>query len=158
MVKENRQKLVTYSKENGKIREGFKQLVGYCRSRGFRFVITSNGLDFYIEALLKEIGLSDVEFHAARTNFTNNSLRASYIGPSGEELLKGFKQAYTASYIKEGYRVIYLGNGPSDVEPAKLAYRAFATDSMIKKCKEQGVNYTPFNELKDITEELEKID
>jgi 2-hydroxy-3-keto-5-methylthiopentenyl-1-phosphate phosphatase len=158
MVKENRQKLVAYSRENGKIREGFKQLVEYCRSRGFRFVITSNGLDFYVEALLKEIGLGDVEFHAALTNFSNNSLRASYIGPSGEELLKGFKQAYTASYIKEGYRVIYLGNGPSDVGSAKLSYRAFATDSMIKKCKEQGVNYTPFNELKDITEELKRID
>ncbi len=54
--------------------------------------------------------------------------------------------------------MIYLGNGPSDVGSAKLAYRAFATDSMINKCKEQGVNYIPFNELKDITEELKRID
>jgi len=158
MVKEGRTKLVNYAKEKGKLRPGFKKLVEYCRDRDFRFVITSNGLDFYIEALLNREGLSDIEFHAASTSFDNGTLSASYIGPDGKEVVKGFKQSFTAKYIEEGYRIIYIGNGPSDVAPAKLAYRAFATGPMIEKCLKQKINYIPFTELEDIIKELKKID
>ena len=39
-----------------KIRPGLKELLDYCREKGIRVVIVSNGLKFYIEATHEEIG------------------------------------------------------------------------------------------------------
>jgi 2-hydroxy-3-keto-5-methylthiopentenyl-1-phosphate phosphatase len=52
-----------------KVRVGLQELVDYCLRRGFRLVIVSNGLGFYIGAVLKELGLKNIEVHAAQACF-----------------------------------------------------------------------------------------
>ena len=54
-------------------------------------------------------------------------------------------------------RVIYIGNGPSDIPAAKMAEIAFATGPMLKLCRERGIDCIPFEELTDIVKELKKL-
>ena len=157
MIKADRQTLLDFIKGKVDIRTGFGKLLDYCQRKGFRFVIVSNGMDFYIESILRDIGAGNVEVFAARTEFHPGGVEVKYIGPEGNQLQSDFKEAYTRLFIKEGYRVIYVGNGISDLPPAKQAHHVFATGELLTCCEEININCTPFNNLDDIIRELELL-
>ncbi|MFC1992323.1 MtnX-like HAD-IB family phosphatase [Chloroflexota bacterium] len=158
MVKADRQTMVDLSRRKVKIREGFHELLDYCRRNGFQVVIVSNGLDFYIETILKDIGEDNIEVFAAQTRFDSGGLEVKYIGPDGSQLLSGFKDAYTRLFISRGYRVIYIGNGLSDASPARLAYRTFATGELLDCCREFSLDCVAFDDLNDVVRDLESLE
>jgi 2-hydroxy-3-keto-5-methylthiopentenyl-1-phosphate phosphatase len=141
-----------------KIRPGFKELMDYCQQKSFRIVIVSNGLSFYIEAILKSQGIKGPEIHAAENTFFPGGMNVRYIGPDGQEVDAGFKEAYTAALCKEGYNVIYVGNGTSDIYPSRLARYVFATEDLLKKCKEEKLQHYAFEDFFDVIKELETLD
>jgi len=98
------------SSERVKIRPGFRELVDHCLEKGYRVVIVSNGLLFYIQAILERLGITGVEVYAAENEFNPSGLKVRYLGPDGVELEAGFKEAYTGLLNKQGYQVIYVGN------------------------------------------------
>jgi 2-hydroxy-3-keto-5-methylthiopentenyl-1-phosphate phosphatase len=157
MVKASRDELLRVAREEVKLREGLRNLDNYCHERGFRFLIVSNGLDFYIKAILEDVGLGDIEVYAARTEFSPEGLKVNYIGPEGTVLKKGFKEAYTKLFLTQGYQVVCIGNGPSDYYPAALAQHVFARDGLADICKEKKLKYQPFEDFKDIVSGLEKL-
>jgi len=157
MVKANRQTLLKFVRSKTKIRAGFHELLACCRRRGFRFVIVSNGLDFYIEAILKDAGVDRIEVMAAQTHFTPECIESKYIGPEGKEIQDGFKETYIRLFLSKGYRVAYVGNGISDVSPAKQAHHVFAIDELLNHCQKTNLNYTPFANLNDVVRGLELL-
>ena len=157
MVKADKQTLLQYVQGRVKVREGFREMVDYCRRRGFKFVVVSNGQEFYIKAFLGELGIGDIDVFAAKTEFTPDGVKARYVGPDGNALESGFKEVYVRLFIDEGYRVIYVGNGYSDLASARLAHYVFATDGLLKHCKRESLNCTPFNSLDDVTKGLENL-
>ena len=157
MVKADEQALLRTTRGKVKIRSGFQELVAYCSKRGFRFVIVSNGLDFYIKAMLREIGREDIEVYAAQTQFHPSGVKVRYMGPDGKQLEHGLKEAYVKSFLRQGYRVIYIGNGDSDIYPAKYAHHVFARGELLAYCKESNLKYKPFNDLTDVVKGLELL-
>jgi len=154
MVKADKHTLLEALKGKIKVRAGLHELVNYCLGEGFRLVIVSNGLDFYIKAVLKDLGLESIEVHAAQASFHPEGIKVQYVGPDGERLEDGFKEAYTQSFLKLGYRVIYIGNGDSDVAPAKYAHYVFATGDLLAYCKDNNLKYKPFETFIDVVREL----
>ncbi|MFH1639888.1 MAG: MtnX-like HAD-IB family phosphatase [Chloroflexota bacterium] len=154
MVKASRASLVAYMRERVKIRPGLPELLASCRHRGFRFVIVSNGLEFYIETILSDLGINGIEVHAARTLFHPQGIEASYVGPEGNILEGGFKDVYTRLFLSQGYHVIYIGDGLSDFTAAKLAHRVFAVDSLYDRCKQENLGCATFVNLADIAGEI----
>lgn len=156
MVKEDKHTLLQALEDNVKVRAGFHELVNHCRERGFSFVIVSNGLDFYIRAVLKESGLADLEVHAAQASFHPTGMKVRYIGPNGKTVDDGFKDAYIESFLGLGFRVIYIGNGDSDITPAKHAHRVFATGDLLAYSKENNLNCKPFTDFREVVQDLEQ--
>ena len=157
MLKADKQTLLEFMRGKVAIRPGFHELLSYCQKRDFHFVIVSNGLDFYIEALLGDIGASDIKVFSAETQFTPECLKVQYIGPQGNKLDRGFKEAYIRLFLSEGYRVVYVGNGASDIPSAKLAQHIFATGELLDYCREADIEHTPFDDLHDIVRGLESL-
>ncbi len=157
MVKASREAMLDYLKGHVKIREGLPELVRVCEQKGIRLVIVSNGLDFYIEHILKGMGLSNIESHAARTTFGPAGLEVAYIGPAGDILMDGFKETYTRLFIGQGCRVIYAGDGFSDAGAAKLAYKIFAIDGLLNYCRQAKLTCSTFEKLSDIAREIEVL-
>jgi len=155
MVKADKPALLAALQDKVKVRAGFQDLVNYCRRKGFRLVIVSNGLDFYIEAILKDLGLKNIEVHAARASFHPEGMEVQYLGPDGKRLQDGVKEAYTKSFLKLGYRVIYVGNGDSDFAPAKYAHHVFATGDLLAYCRENNLNYKPFENFIDVVRDID---
>ena len=156
-VKASEEELLRVIRENVKLRPGLHHLVDYCEERGFRFLVVSNGLDFYIKAILEEIGLGNLEVYAARTTFKPEGMAVQYIGPEGNPLKRGFKEAYTRLFRQQGYQVVYLGNGPSDVAAAALSQHIFARDGLLDGCRSKKLRCTPFEDLHDIIEGLKQL-
>jgi 2-hydroxy-3-keto-5-methylthiopentenyl-1-phosphate phosphatase len=132
------------------MRAGLQELIAYCSRRDFRLVIVSNGLDFYIKAILKDIGLESLEVHAAQTQFRPEGLEVKYVGSDGKQLDDGLKESYIKSFLKQGYRLIYIGNGDSDIFPAKYAHQIFARGELLTYCRENNIRCKPFDNLTDI--------
>ncbi len=158
MVREDRQTLVEFIRRRFKIRAGFDNLLAYCHRNGFRFAIVSNGLDFYIDAILNELGVEGIEVFAAQTHFTPGGIEVRYIGPDGAQLESNFKEAYSSLFEGMGYRIIYVGNGLSDAPPAKQAHHVFARDELLACCKEANLDCTPFADLDDVVRGLELLE
>jgi 2-hydroxy-3-keto-5-methylthiopentenyl-1-phosphate phosphatase len=157
MVKADKPTLLEALKGEVKVRAGLHELVNYCLRKGFILVIVSNGLDFYVKAVLKELGLENIEVHAAQAFFHPEGMKVQYVGPDGKRLDDGFKEAYIESFLKLGYRVMYIGNGDSDVAPAKYAHHVFATGELLAYCKENNLNYKPFENFIDVVRDLEQM-
>jgi 2-hydroxy-3-keto-5-methylthiopentenyl-1-phosphate phosphatase len=159
MIKADKQTLVDFifANKEVEIRTGFNELLSYCSKKGFKFVIVSNGLDFYIEAVLKDISMDNIEIYAAQTRFTSDGLKVKYIAPDGSQLYDDFKYTYTKLFLGRGYRVVYIGNGISDFPPVKQAHHIFATADLLTYCREKNLSYTPFADFNDVVRGLELL-
>jgi len=157
MIKADEQTLLDFLKKRVKIRVGFPELIACCRKKGFQPVIVSNGLDFYIKAILNDLGQRNIQVFAAQTQFGPDGIETKYIGPEGNQLEDNFKEAYTRLFLKEGYRVIYLGNGFSDFPAAKEAHHVFATGELLAYCQKMNLDCTPFADLNDVVKGLELL-
>ena len=157
MVKADEQTLLEFVKSKVEIRAGFGQLLACCEKKGFRFTIVSNGLDFYIKAILRDMGIGNIEVFAAQARFGANGIDVRYIGPKGDQLEDSFKEAYVRLFKERGYRVIYMGNGVSDISPARQSHHVFATGDLLASCKKANLNCTPFVDLNDVIRDLELL-
>jgi 2-hydroxy-3-keto-5-methylthiopentenyl-1-phosphate phosphatase len=159
MMKADRQTmtdLVLHS-DRVKIRPGFRELTDYCERRGFKVVIVSNGLIFYIEAILQSLGIDGLDIYAAENVFHPGGMKVRYIGPGGNELEAGFKEAYTGLLREKGYDVIYIGNGTSDIYPSRQARHVFATADLLERCREEKLECSPFTDFHDVIKGLETL-
>jgi 2-hydroxy-3-keto-5-methylthiopentenyl-1-phosphate phosphatase len=159
MVKAGRKDMtdLVLSSDRVKIRPGLRELAGYCSRKGIRKVIVSNGLVFYIEAILKKMGLNGFEVYAASNRFSPGGMKVAYISPDGAEIEVGFKEAYTRFLKNDGYDVIYIGNGASDIFAARQAGHIFAIDKLLKRCRRENVPCIPFRNFYDVIEGLESL-
>jgi 2-hydroxy-3-keto-5-methylthiopentenyl-1-phosphate phosphatase len=150
MVKEDKETLQEFVKKKVRIREGLPELLKFCRSNNLRFVVVSNGLEFYINTIFTDLGFNDIEIYAAQAAFGPGGIQAGYFGPDGIELQNDFKKTYIRRFQQDNYRVLYIGNGASDVPSARLADHIFATDTMLAACRRMNLDCTPFTSLNDI--------
>jgi 2-hydroxy-3-keto-5-methylthiopentenyl-1-phosphate phosphatase len=150
MIKADKPTLLDALKGKVKVRAGLHELVDYCLGKGAKFVIVSNGLDFYIRAMLKNLGLEYLEVHAARSVFNPDGMRIEYVGPDGGKLDDGFKDAYIKSFLKLGYRVTYIGNGDSDIAPSRHAQSVFATGDLLAFYRQNNLKCRPFETFLDV--------
>jgi 2-hydroxy-3-keto-5-methylthiopentenyl-1-phosphate phosphatase len=160
MVTADRQTLLDYIRGRVVIRPGFTEFVALCRQRDFRLVIISNGLSFYIEHVLRDIGVPGLEIHAAATSFCPGGLRVRYTGPDGTAVDSGPKDAYISSFLADGYRVIYVGDGRSDFLPARrcdLIFAAADEGSLLKLCRRENVQCHPYTSFHDIISVMETL-
>jgi 2-hydroxy-3-keto-5-methylthiopentenyl-1-phosphate phosphatase len=160
MLQANRKTMTDFvlSSPHVKTRRGLWELVDYCKKKDIRVIIVSNGLRFYIEAILKKKGISGVEIHAAENIFSPAGMKVRYIWPDGKEVDDGFKEAYTDMLVKQGFQVFYVGDGNSDIYSARKAQYVCATTELLERCQAEELNWYPFEDFHDVMKVLRRID
>jgi 2-hydroxy-3-keto-5-methylthiopentenyl-1-phosphate phosphatase len=154
LLKAGRKEMLDYLKGKVIVRRGLKIFVELCKKKGIRLVVVSNGWDFYVKQILQENGLENVEYHTAETFFDGGRLQVRYIGPDGIIVDTEFKQKYVTQYINEGYHVVYIGNGSSDLTAARDSHQIFATESLLEQCQRTGLICIPFTSFLEINRVL----
>ncbi len=154
LIKEPKEKLQEFVRRHIEVRPGFVEFVQYCRESAIPFVIVSSGLDFYIETVLTQIGLSDLEVHCGYTSFGKDGIIVAYTSPEGNTISRGFKKKYLAWLKKRGKSITYIGDGLSDLETACQADHVFATGHLVKLLGGQSIPCRSFSDFHDLLHQL----
>lgn len=159
LVEASSKRLHAYVSRVARIDPFFTGFYRLTREKGLDVKIVSDGLDFYIRAVLQKHGLGDIEFYSNRVIFgEGDTLNFAFpeanalcgrCGTCKNKILNDHRLMYE--------KIIYIGDGHSDVCPSRSADLVFAKGFLLKKCEEEGTTpYRPFRNFGEITGYLEK--
>ncbi len=136
----------------------FLEFYRFCQSNGMDIKIVSDGLDFYIDAILKKNNLQDIEFFSNVAVFHDgNKLSIEFPRINDEcEKCGTCKKGVLREHRSHYDRVIYIGNGYSDVCPAKDADLVFAKEVLYETCRQDGTACVHYENFRDILAYLDK--
>ncbi len=147
-----------YVRDNACFRDHFGELAAYCDASSIPMCILSQGLDFYIQALLDDTGYPSMPVHAVRAEFDENGGRIvgyayDFAYPDAPELGNS-KALMVRRFQEQGYHVFFAGDGRSDFEAGEVADTVFAHRQMAQMCDDAGVPYTAFTDFRPVLDAL----
>ena len=147
-IQADRATMQSYVKEHANLRPYFREMWGFCQANDIPMAVVSQGLDFYIQALLEREGLGRVPIYAVDTEFQDGEIfyhyNHAYPGKESEGNSKGF---VVRSFQERGCHVFFAGDGRSDLEAARVADVVFAHSTLAKFCDEEGIAYNHFEDF-----------
>ena len=147
-----------YVKEHSNLRPYFHEVWSYCAVNRLPMAIVSQGLDFYIQALLEKEGLPQVPVYSVNTKFTAQGITYQYhYTIPGHEREGNSKGLVVDAYKERGHYVIYAGDGASDLEAAPKADLLFAHRTLAEECQRQEIPYRPFKDFQAVLLALREI-
>ena len=140
-----------YVREQACFRDHFDELADFCGEHSVPMCIVSQGLDFYIQALLSGSGYPNMPVHAVRAEFDEHGGRIikysyEFTYPEAPELGNS-KAVMVRRFQEQGYHVFFAGDGRSDFEAGEVADTVFAHRQMAEMCGDAGIAYTPFTDF-----------
>ncbi len=146
------------------IDQTFKDFVQFCQDRGIELFVLSDGFDYYIERILKQYGLEQVKFLANHLEFRHvEGTRLLSLSPFFPYIdsecphCANCKRNHLLTLSGDDDIIIYIGDGYSDICPARYADIVFAKKDLVKYCQGENISYYEFQTFKDVVERLEKI-
>lgn len=136
----------------------FADFYQYCKKEGFAVKIVSDGLDFYIEAILGKYGLEEIEFYSNKVVF-HDDRTLSIMFPWHNETCDrcgNCKKSILERFSDDYDRVVYVGDGYSDVCPSGYADVVFAKSILYEKCVESGMRCIHYENFGDVKNTLKK--
>jgi len=141
------------------IDESFIPFVDYCKGHNFQLSVVSDGLDYYIDYILKKEGISTI-------NVFSNKMTLN----SGNEIIPLFpyrdEDCRTCANCKRNHVLdstgddeysFYIGDGLSDTCPAQYSDFVFAKNSLLKYCEKNSINFFPFKNFTDVQNRIEEF-
>ena len=156
LFRANRLQVLEFVLHRERLDPFFPEFVGFCRGRKIDLKIVSDGLDVYIEAILRKHNL-EIEFYSNRLIFLGDG-RIEFDFPlaSGECGRCGTCKRSLIERFRPDYdRIIYVGDGYSDVCAARASDQIFAKPILYEKCIGNGTPCTRYKDFGDIRRCLE---
>jgi len=156
LVHADRGELIAYARRNATMDPAVPAFLRFCRGRGIPFEIVSEGLDFYLHDLIKQWGL-DVPVRTNRAMFEGRRIRIEYPFADPSCTLCGTCKLDRVFELRVGgHRVVYIGDGDSDLCPAVEADIVFAKRRLAELCDAEGIAYHRFDSFSEIEREMER--
>jgi 2-hydroxy-3-keto-5-methylthiopentenyl-1-phosphate phosphatase len=141
--------------------EGFPGLVAFCRTGGIPVTILSDGLDYYITALLRKCGCEDIPFHSNRLLWPSAGEELpALLFPYGNaecDRCAGCKRNVMLDSCGDDDIMVYVGDGYSDRCPVEYADVVFAKGSLQAWCQQKNISYFPYTDLREVQRRLEEF-
>jgi 2-hydroxy-3-keto-5-methylthiopentenyl-1-phosphate phosphatase len=158
LVPSARQKEVTdFVLNRANIRDGFGNFVTYCHQQNISLLITSNGIDFFIEPILAPYVEKIGKVYCNRSDFSRENVKIIYPYPCDEHCNVDCGMCKTTiirRYDSDNYFKIVIGDSITDLEGAKIADAVIARSYLAEKCEELGISYKPFTDFHDCIKAL----
>ena len=148
-----------YVKDHASLRPYFKELWNYCQAQDIPMAIVSQGLDFYIQALLQKEGVAEVPVYSVNTEFTPQGITYQYrYTRPGEERRGNSKGLLVDQFRERGHYVFYAGDGISDFEAASRADLLFAHRTLAQECDRNNIPFRLFTDFQDMLLAVQEYD
>lgn len=139
-----------------KVDESFKTFALLCKEENVPLKIASDGLDYYIKKILKNLGLEFIPIFSNKLRFEGEKWEMSFPNikknrcPRKDNPCGCCKATVVENERDRGQKVVFIGDGASDRCPAEIADYVFAKGYLEKYCLEKKIKYFPFNSFRDI--------
>jgi 2-hydroxy-3-keto-5-methylthiopentenyl-1-phosphate phosphatase len=155
LVRATEAELLRHVDEHAALDESFRDFVGFCAEASIRLEIVSEGIDFYVDFLLRKWGL-DIPYRTNRATFTGGGMKIGYPWADATCTLCGTCKLRRLFELRvAGHRIAYVGDGTSDICPAIEADLVFAKDELARLCLEEEIDFIPFDRFSDVQRGLE---
>jgi 2-hydroxy-3-keto-5-methylthiopentenyl-1-phosphate phosphatase len=157
LIRTNRPPVLDFILKHERLDPFFPEFLSFCRGRMIDLKIVSDGLDVCIEAILGKHGL-DVEYFSNRLLFREDDRIEFDFPPASEECGRcgTCKRSLLSRFRADYDRIIYIGDGHSDICAARTADQIFAKDILYEKCMDNGTPCLRYDDFGDIRRCLEK--
>ena len=132
----------------------FKRLKKFLDSRSIKTIILSDDFDYILKRILRNSGISNIKIYSNKLRIAGDRLMPEFpftdkdcprCGHCKEKNIKMLANVDKAPSV-----IYYIGDGLSDVCPAKYADMVFAKGYLLKYLKKERLSYIPFKGLKDV--------
>jgi len=136
---------------------GFMALRNQLRATNIELTIVSDNFDRFIGHLLEQRGLADVPFFANHLELADGRLLPSFpfVNPACPDCAHCKKTHFTPR--RDARQVVYIGDGRSDLCPARVADVVFAKASLLTTLRAAGTPCFGFEELAGVVTALKEI-
>ncbi len=137
---------------------GFGALRDLLRRADIEFNIVSDNFDLFINEILQRCGFTDVPVYANHVVFAADRLLPSfpYLNPDCPECAH-CKKTHFVPRRSDRRRVVYIGDGRSDICPARHADIVFAKAGLLTYLQGAGISCLAFDHLTEVASSLQKI-
>lgn len=160
MVKVSRKRIIDELNSVVRVRSGFEDLVDHCQSRGISLTIASAGLDFYIRHFLRKRGLEDaIGLVVPRVSVTSDGVR--FVFPRLRDPSSvNFKDDLVRHHRNQGKTVVYVGDGTTDFNAARIADFPFAVagSKLAGLLSKHQLPHEEFTDFRNIVEALKRLE
>ncbi len=135
------------------------EFIEYCERNKIDTYVLSDGLDYYINYILKKFGLERLTVYSNKLTFDENNNLIPIFPYTDEEckVCANCKRNHIINNSSDDDYSIYIGDGYSDTCPAQYVDYIFAKNSLLKFCEKERISYFPFTTFNDVTMRLEQM-
>jgi 2-hydroxy-3-keto-5-methylthiopentenyl-1-phosphate phosphatase len=133
------------------LRPGLKELNTYCVSNEIQLSIVTNGLEFYVDALLREAQLRSIPSYSIGVTGQPGNLQYSYPYATEACWEWGNCKCKVLNEHRNGdTRIVYAGDGRSDLCAAQQADFVFARSTLLDHCRQLGLPHQEFSDFHEV--------
>ncbi len=135
----------------------FPEFARWCAANDVPLAVVSDGLDFYIQVVLRKHGLSHLPLFANHLKFNDKGIQPEfpYFG-KGCEKCGNCKGYHVRSYRAKHGRVVFVGDGYSDRCALDESDLILAKGDLARVCRESGRPHVPFRDFRDVRLRVEE--
>ncbi len=148
------EEVVAAALDNARVRPGFRELVRFCRERGWPLVVVSSGFHELIDPILEREGVEVDDVWANRLDARPDGWQVLWRdGAACPTCGEPCKRA-TLKEIAAGGELVFVGDGYSDRCAAESADLVFARRTLAEYLEERDVPYEPFDDFFQVADRL----
>ncbi len=121
--------------------------------RGDAVMVVSEGLGFYVQDHLAQVGLGQLPWAANEAVFEDGRVSARFpFADPACDACGNCKAQHVRRYRGRGFHTVLVGDGTSDRHGALAADSILATGSLAEWCRNEGVVHQGFDHFGDVAE------
>jgi 2,3-diketo-5-methylthio-1-phosphopentane phosphatase len=142
-----------------KIDDSFIEFEQFCRSNNLDTWIVSDGLDYYINRILKNYHLEHLNLFSNRLTISETNELIPSFPYTDEECRRcaNCKRNHILNNSSDTDFTVYIGDGYSDTCPAQYCDFVFAKNSLLKYCEVNRITYFPFSTFSDVQKRMNEL-
>ncbi|MFH1372810.1 MAG: MtnX-like HAD-IB family phosphatase [bacterium] len=157
MVRASEEEVYAFLKQF-ELNRGFDEFVTLCRAQDIDLQVISDGLDFYINHLLKRFGLQQLSVTANRGRLTDGGLVIEFphdnrhcrrCGSCKGERIDEYRRNLSPDKV-----VAFVGDGYSDVCAVTEADIVFAKKDLEEYCRISNIAFHQYDDFYDVARKL----
>lgn len=129
----------------------FKPIYKLLLSKKVKMVVLSDNYDYILNRVLKINGIKKLKVYANKLNFSGKRIITDYPFKNKDcQVCAHCKTKNLLANSPKDAMIIYVGDGESDICPAKNARMIFAKDHLLRHLKDSKLEYAPIHNLKEV--------